>query len=450
MKREVAEEWMSRYLDGDLNGEDTKALFRYMDENPEAAETFRIMTALSLRLEKLPDVTPKYSLVDAILPQLDLLDEERRAESASEIGIMEPQQDDQDELADRRRQRRTWRERLPVRTIGGIVAAGVVLGVSIAGYEPKTLTDAGPPSSPFSYKQQEEAQPESGNITPPADTKSNLNPPKSDQPSTGSQEPSNGKDTKEPETSSNTPSAGESTNTPTTPKEPESDVTTRESTSTPDTREEQPPASGNRGGIPSGDNGDSGSSSSSSQQQPASNPEASSSQRSSSADSSKTAPSADTGSGTANKEASQDKKSAADSKSNAEDAPSIMSQESTTPDPEASDKGAPKADAPPADTPTLDSKSTERSLLPSGVNAPKQEQEWKAPGAEYTVVLTTDNILRLDSIAEDNVNGRTVVSSISLKGTLISGRWSDDGKTFTYQVNESGISKTYKISIGND
>ncbi|WP_458121683.1 anti-sigma factor family protein [Paenibacillus sp. Z6-24] len=449
MKREVAEEWMSRYLDGDLNGEDTKALFRYMDENPEAAETFRIMTALSLRLEKLPDVTPKYSLVDAILPQLDLLDEGRRTESASEIGIMEPQQDDQDELADRRRQRRTWRERLPVRTIGGIVAAGVVLGVSIASYEPKTLTDAGPPSSPFSYKQQEESQSESGNITPPADTESNLNPQESDQPSSGSQEPSSSKDTKEPETSSNTPSAGESTNTPTTSKEPESDVTTRESTSTPNTREEQPPASGNRGGIPSGDKRDSGSSSGSSQQ-PATNPEASSSQRSSSTDSGKTTPSANTGSGTANNDASQDKKSAADSKSNADDAPSIMSQESTTPDPEASGNAAPKADAPPADTPTLDSKSTERSLLPSGVNAPKQEQEWKAPGAEYTVVLTTDNILRLDSIAEDNVNGRTVVSSISLKGTLISGRWSEDGKTFTYQVNESGISKTYKISIGNN
>ncbi|WP_046214688.1 anti-sigma factor family protein [Paenibacillus wulumuqiensis] len=449
MKREVAEEWMSRYLDGDLNGEDTKALFRYMDENPEAAETFRIMTALSLRLEKLPDVTPKYSLVDAILPQLDLLDEERRTESASEIGIMEPQQDDQDELADRRRQRRTWRERLPVRTIGGIVAAGVVLGVSIASYEPKTLSEAGPQPVPYSA-QQEEAQPETGSITSPPDTESNVDPPESDQPSTGSQEPSNGKDTKEPETSSNTPSAGESTNTPSASKEPKSDVTTRESTRTSDTREEQPPASGNRGGIPSGDNGDSGSSSSSSQQQPASNPEASSSSKSSSPDSGKTTPSADTGSGTVNNEASQDKKSAADSKSNADNAPSIMSQESTTPDPEASGNAAPKADAPPADAPTLDSKSTERSLLPSGVNAPKQEQEWKAPGAEYTVVLTTDNILRLDSLAEDNVNGRTVVSSISLKGTLISGRWSEDGKTFTYQVNESGISKTYKISIGND
>ncbi|WP_046226896.1 anti-sigma factor family protein [Paenibacillus dauci] len=446
MKREVAEEWMSRYLDGDLNGEDTKALFRYMDENPDAAETFRIMTALSLRLEKLPDVTPKYSLVDAILPQLDLLDEERRAESASEIGIMEPQQNDQDELAERRRQRRTWRERLPVRTIGGIVAAGVVLGVSIASYEPKTLTDAGAPSSPFTYKQQEEAQPDPGSISSPANTESTLDSPESDQSSTGSQEPSNGKDIKEPETSSNTPSASESTKTPPASKEPERSVTPQESTNTPDTREEQPPASGNRGGISSGDNGNSSNDRS---QQPASNPKVSSEKDSSPADSTK-APSADTG--TANKDTAQDKQSAADSNPESTDAPSMQSQESTTPDPNASSSDTPKADNAPADTPTLETKSTERSLLPStpSVNAPKQEQEWKSPGADYTVVLTTDNILRLDSIAEDNVNGRTVVSSITLKGSLVSGRWSDDGKIFTYQVNENGISKTYKITIGND
>ncbi|ANF97764.1 anti-sigma factor family protein [Paenibacillus bovis] len=446
MKREVAEEWMSRYLDGDLNGEDTKALFRYMDENPDAAETFRIMTALSLRLEKLPDVTPKYSLVDAILPQLDLLDEERRTESAAEIGIMEPQKADTDELADRRRQRRSWRERLPVRTIGGIVAAGVVLGVSIANYEPKTLSEAGPQPVPYSA-QQEEAQPESGSITSPPDTESSVNPPESDQPSSGSQEPSNGKDIKEPETSSNTPSASESTKTPPASKEPERNVTPQESTHTPDTREEQPPASGNRGGISSGDNG---STSNNRSQQPAANPEVSSQQDSSPADSTAKAPSADTGK--TNKEAAQDKQSAAESNPESTDAPSTQSQESTTPDPDASSNNSPKADTPPADTPTLDTKSTERSLLPStsSVNGPKQEQEWKSPGADYTVVLTTDNILRLDSIAEDNVNGRTVVSSITLKGSLISGRWSDDGKIFTYQVNENGISKTYKITIGND
>ncbi len=458
MKREVAEEWMSRYLDGDLNGEDAKELFRYMDEHSDAAETFRIMTALSLRLEKLPDVKPRYSLVDAILPQLDELDAQRRTDSAAEIGIMERQQQGTDEVAERRRQRGNWRDRLPVRTIGGIVAAGVVLGISIASYEPKTLTDAGPETSPYSYK-------ESGSVGQPEIT--NTDPEQSSTPnatdSTTNKEPkgtdkdsSNATGT---ESSSNEPSDGkESTATPDNSKPEQQENSTK---STPPKSEskgndtgQQAPSSGNRGGVPS--TTDSGKSSSTDKgSSTGTTPEKQTDPGSSStgnvegngSDTARSFTTQQSDSSTTNPESTNSGETNGSTDSSTS-APSDGSANGNTPEstPEASGTTPPATNSTPT-TPPSNNGST-----PAGsasVNSPKTEQEWKSPSQDYTVVLTTNNMLRLDSIAADNVNGRSVVSSIPLKGSWIAGKWSDDGKIFTYQVNENGINKTYKITVGN-
>lgn len=456
MKREVAEEWMSRYLDGDLGAEDSKALFRYIDENPDAAETFRIMTALSLRLEKLPDVKPKYSLVDAILPQLDQLDAERRSESATEIGIMEPQQDENDELAQRRRQRGNWRDRLPVRTIGGIVAAGVVLGISIASYEPKTLTDAGPTASPYSYNQDKTPE-ENGSVSNPeekdASVDSTTNEEKQRQSSEDQKEPSNATGT---ESSSNEPSDGQtSTKNPSdsdTPKKQDNNTNTTppSSESTGNRSQSQESSTDKRGGVPSTITKDdsstarSNNSDPSTEKQDTTTPPASTDQGNSGSGKTDSTTSGGTDSTSNDPEASGTDESAG-ILSTPETQPSLVA-------PDAGSKSAGTTDSTPTNPPTGTtgpSSNDTSSTNSAGVNAPKTEQEWKSPSADYTVVLTTQNTLRLDSIAADNVNGRSVVSSIPLKGTWISGKWSDDGKVFTYQVNENGISKTYKITVGD-
>lgn len=457
MKREVAEEWMSRYLDGDLNGEDTKELFRYMDEHPDAAETFRIMTALSLRLEKLPDVKPRYSLVDAILPQLDELDAQRRTDSAAEIGIMERQKPEVDEVAERRRQRGNWRDRLPVRTIGGIVAAGVVLGISIASYEPKTLTDAGPEVSPYRYNETGSIGQKDSPTTNPEQSSS----PKASDPTGKSQDtkkdPSNATDA---ESSSNEPSDGnKSTDTPSTDstksnqqQENSTKTTPPKSESNSSDTKQQAPASGNRGGVPS--TTDSGKSTTDKGNTAGTTPEkqtdTGSSAANSGTDGSEKARSLTTQqseSGTNNPE-STDSGTATGSTDSATLAPPEGQSNQLAPEttPPASGTGTPSTDSPstPGSTGTNSTGAGSAS-----VNSTKTEQEWKSPSQDYTVVLTTNNTLRLDSIAADNVNGRSVVSSIPLKGTWIAGKWSDDGKEFTYQVNENGINKTYKITVGN-
>ncbi|MFD1885449.1 hypothetical protein [Paenibacillus wenxiniae] len=458
MKREVAEERMSRYLDGDLNGEDTKELFRYMDEHPDAAETFRIMTALSLRLEKLPDVKPRYSLVDAILPQLDELDAQRRTDSAAEIGIMERQKPEVDEVAERRRQRGNWRDRLPVRTIGGIVAAGVVLGISIASYEPKTLTDAGPEASPYRYN-------ETGSIgqkdSPTTNPEQSSSPKASD--STGKsqdtkKDPSNATDA---ESSSNEPSDGKkSTDTPESTKsdqpqqqENSTKTTPPQSESNSSDKGQQTPSSGNRGGVPTTtDKGNSPSTDNSGTA--GTTPDKQTDKGSSAANSgndgsdkarSLTTPPSDPS--TTNPESTNSGEATGSTNSStltpSDGQPNQIVPEGT---PSTSGTSTPSTDSPstPSSTGTNNNGAGSAS-----VNSLKTEQEWKSPSQDYTVVLTTNNTLRLDSIAADNVNGRSVVSSIPLKGTWIAGKWSDDGKEFTYQVNENGINKTYKITVGN-
>ncbi len=459
MKREVAEEWMSRYLDGDLNGEDTKELFRYMDEHPDAAETFRIMTALSLRLEKLPDVKPRYSLVDAILPQLDELDAQRRTDSAAEIGIMERQKPEVDEVSERRRQRGNWRDRLPVRTIGGIVAAGVVLGISIASYEPKTLTDAGPEASPYRYSETGSIGQKDSPTTNPEQSSSPEASDSTDKSQDTKKDPSNATDA---ESSSNEPSDGnKSTDTPSTDstksdqqQENSTKTTPPQSESNSSDNQQQAPASGNRGGVPS--TTDSGNSSSKDKGGTAGTTSDKQTDKGSS-----TANSGNDGSDKARSlttQPSEPDTTNPESTNNSGEATGSTDSSTLTPSDGQPNQIAPESTPSTSgtNTPSTDAPSTPGSAgtnsagsSSASVNSIKTEQEWKSPSQDYTVVLTTNNTLRLDSIAADNVNGRSVVSSIPLKGTWIAGKWSDDGKEFTYQVNENGINKTYKITVGN-
>ena len=54
MKCPEAMEWMHRYLDHDLNEEETSLLFEHMRSCEECAETFALLRKLSAQLEDLP------------------------------------------------------------------------------------------------------------------------------------------------------------------------------------------------------------------------------------------------------------------------------------------------------------------------------------------------------------------------------------------------------------
>ncbi|WP_267901357.1 anti-sigma factor family protein [Cohnella faecalis] len=65
-------ELMQRYVDDDLNEQETSRMMSHVEECPDCAAMLERLRRLSDGLMQLPKVTPPFSLVDAILPQLEL------------------------------------------------------------------------------------------------------------------------------------------------------------------------------------------------------------------------------------------------------------------------------------------------------------------------------------------------------------------------------------------
>lgn len=142
-----AVEWMHRYIDRDLDEEESTLLLQHIRLCDDCADEFEMLNMLSTKLEQLPKVTPKFSLVDSILPQLDEIDRARREEgSAAEIiseMIPVPTSDRNDHLRSRsnRRPKTSRRRRAYVNGALGLTAA-LILGIFIYSYEPRTMSDA--------------------------------------------------------------------------------------------------------------------------------------------------------------------------------------------------------------------------------------------------------------------------------------------------------------------
>lgn len=129
---------MHRYLDQDLDPEETAQMYRHVAVCPACAENFNMLKSLSRDLEDLPAVTPPYSLVDAILPQLDAIDrarEERTEENIKGPAVMVPE-------LKRSGRSASWWGSIAGRTVIGTAAAAVILGVAIFNYKPEMLSDA--------------------------------------------------------------------------------------------------------------------------------------------------------------------------------------------------------------------------------------------------------------------------------------------------------------------
>lgn len=143
MKREEALEYMNRYLDHDLDAQETEQLLRHLGDSPEAQADFDFLQSLSDKLESLPDVKPPISLVDSILPRLNEIDiaASAAAPEPEKLSEMESKRMLGAEEPARRRASSFWRSTLG-RAVGGTSVAVAVLGIFVATYEPQQMPNA--------------------------------------------------------------------------------------------------------------------------------------------------------------------------------------------------------------------------------------------------------------------------------------------------------------------
>lgn len=129
MRCDEVMELMQRHLDGDLNEEEYSRMMDHLEACPECAEFKERLEKIDRDLASLPKVTPPYSLVDAILPELERLDAQLGEISGS------------DEAASPRStsSRQRWFQHRRVMQWGGIGAAAALLGILIVNGLPSDL-----------------------------------------------------------------------------------------------------------------------------------------------------------------------------------------------------------------------------------------------------------------------------------------------------------------------
>lgn len=120
-------ELMQRQLDDDLSDAELEVLMNHTRQCPDCAAMFERMKQLSAELSSLPKVTPSYSLVDAILPELERLDRlaaGKTSTAGSDAATSTEHPRDPRRIA-RKRRWPAWS------AIGSVVAAGIVAGLFI-------------------------------------------------------------------------------------------------------------------------------------------------------------------------------------------------------------------------------------------------------------------------------------------------------------------------------
>ncbi|BBI34768.1 anti-sigma factor family protein [Cohnella abietis] len=116
-------ELMQRHIDSDLDQQETSLMMDHVGQCPDCAAMLTRLQRLSNELEQLPRVVPKFSLVDAILPELERL---HAADSTSDSRLNEDSSNDKPSSARSHRPSRHLFGK-----ISGVVAAGVVAGLLI-------------------------------------------------------------------------------------------------------------------------------------------------------------------------------------------------------------------------------------------------------------------------------------------------------------------------------
>ncbi|CAM3114755.1 zf-HC2 domain-containing protein [Paenibacillus lupini] len=121
-------EYMNRQLDDDLNEHEYEILIKHTRHCPDCAAMFERLKKLSEELGNLPQVMPRFSLVDAILPKLEFMEPIRLPEAAA---VEIPAVNIPSQQSNRRAKSR---HQLRFRAISGIIAASVAAGLFLVSY----------------------------------------------------------------------------------------------------------------------------------------------------------------------------------------------------------------------------------------------------------------------------------------------------------------------------
>lgn len=139
MNNQEVNEFMHRYLDDDLSGDEAALLEEHLRHFPASSAMFERLKQLNSDLEQLPKVTPPISIVDAILPRLERegLWNEESVPSTEQNGL----QSDLPASVIVPRVGKSRRFGTAYRWLGGVVAAGIALTVFITTLGPGTTTN---------------------------------------------------------------------------------------------------------------------------------------------------------------------------------------------------------------------------------------------------------------------------------------------------------------------
>lgn len=116
-------ELMQRHIDDDLDQQETSLMEDHADHCSDCAAMLSRLQKLSNNLEQLPRVVPKYSLVDAILPELDRLYANQTADGTDNGNAVIRADSKPAEVRSQRPARRLWGR------ISGVVGAGIIAGI---------------------------------------------------------------------------------------------------------------------------------------------------------------------------------------------------------------------------------------------------------------------------------------------------------------------------------
>jgi cytoskeletal protein RodZ len=133
MTDQEVNELMQRFLDDDLTEDESEALTEHLRQSPDSAYVFERLKRLDSELEQLPKVIPPMSIVDSILPRLEL---PRLADDPSDTGTSS---NDSQNRAVPMGRKAAIRERVNYRMLGGVVAAGIVLTLFFTNLAPQMM-----------------------------------------------------------------------------------------------------------------------------------------------------------------------------------------------------------------------------------------------------------------------------------------------------------------------
>ncbi|WP_256257461.1 MULTISPECIES: zf-HC2 domain-containing protein [unclassified Paenibacillus] len=133
-------ELMQRYLDRDLEETEYRRMLGHLQQCPDCSELFERLVHVSTELESLPKIMPPYSLVDAILPEIERLEADAGGAAAG-AGLAREEaagrgaaRADAAGAGPRPRAKRgegsrsRMREWVSFPVLGGVVAAGLIFG----------------------------------------------------------------------------------------------------------------------------------------------------------------------------------------------------------------------------------------------------------------------------------------------------------------------------------